>query len=78
MTYATANKAALEKVKPEEIAQNKTVFVDAENLGKMVSPSSFSNEARESMSNVPTPCSKKASKAGYAARSVLPKAVCYL
>ena len=53
MTYATANKAALEKVKPE-IAQNKTVFVDAENLGKMVSPSSFSNEARESMSNVYT------------------------
>ena len=36
------------------IAQNKTVFVDAENLGKMVSPSSFSNEARESMSNVYT------------------------
>ncbi len=53
MSYATANKAALEKVKPE-IAQNKTVFVDAENLGKMVSPSSFSNEARESMSNVYT------------------------
>lgn len=60
MTYATANKAALEKVNPE-IAQNKTVFVDAENMEKMVSPSSFSNEARESMSNVPTPCSRKAS-----------------
>ena len=53
MTYATANKAALEKVTPE-IAQNKTVFVDAENMDKMVSPSSFSNEARESMSNVYT------------------------
>ena len=53
MTYATANKAAPEKVK-SEIAQNKTVFVDAENLDKMVSPSSFSNEARESMSNVYT------------------------
>ena len=53
LTYATANKAALEKVKPE-IAQNKTVFVDAENMEKMVSPSSFSNEARESMSNVYT------------------------
>lgn len=53
MTYATANKAALEKVKPE-IAQNKTVFVDAVNMEKMVSPSSFSNEARESMSNVYT------------------------
>lgn len=53
MTYATANKAALEKMKPE-IAQNKTVFVDAANMEKMVSPSSFSNEARESMSNVYT------------------------
>ena len=53
MTYATANKAALEKVK-SEIAQNKTVFVDAANMEKMVSPSSFSNEARESMSNVYT------------------------
>ena len=53
MTYATANKAALEKVTPE-IAQNKTVFVDAQNMEKMISPSSFSNEARESMSNVYT------------------------
>ena len=53
LTYATANKAAMEKVNPE-IAQNKTVFVDAENMEKMVSPSSFSNEARESMSNVYT------------------------
>lgn len=53
LSYATANKAALAKVTPE-IAQNKTVFVDAENMEKMVSPSSFSNEARESMSNVYT------------------------
>ena len=53
LSYATANKASLEKVNPE-IAQNKTVFVDAETMGKMVSPSSFSNEARESMSNVYT------------------------
>ena len=53
LNYATANKAALDKVKPE-IAQNKTVFVDAEAMEKMVSPSSFSNEARESMSNVYT------------------------
>ena len=51
LAYATANKASLDKIKPE-IAQNKTVFVDAENMEKMVSPSSFSNEARESMSNV--------------------------
>jgi len=53
LTYATANKAALAKVTPE-IAENKTVFVDAENMEKMISPSSFSNEARESMSNVYT------------------------
>ena len=53
LTYATANKASLTKVKPE-IVVNKTVFVDEENMKKMVSPSSFSNEARESMSNVYT------------------------
>ena len=53
LTYATANKASIAKVKPE-IAENKTVFVDAANMEKMVSPSSFSNEARESMSNVYT------------------------
>lgn len=53
LSYATANKEALAKVTPE-IVQNKTVFVDAENMEKMVSPSSFSNEARESMSNVYT------------------------
>ena len=49
--YATANKASLANVKPE-IAQDPAVFPDAENLKKMVSPASFSNEARESMSNV--------------------------
>lgn len=53
LSYATANKAALAKVTPE-IAQNKTVFVDTEDMAKMVSPSSFSNEARESMSNIYT------------------------
>ena len=53
LAYATANKASLAKVKPE-IVENKTVFVDEENMKKMVSPSSFSNEARESMSNVYT------------------------
>ena len=53
LSYATANKAAIEKTAPE-IAQNKTVFVDAENMEKMISPSSFSNEARESMSNIYT------------------------
>jgi len=53
LSYATANKASIAKVTPE-IAENKTVFVDAENMAKMISPSSFSNEARESMSNVYT------------------------
>jgi len=49
--YATANKASLAHVKPE-IAKDPAVFPDAANLQKMVSPASFSNEARESMSNV--------------------------
>ena len=49
--YATANKASLANVKPE-VAKDPAVFPDAENLKKMVSPASFSNEARESMSNV--------------------------
>ena len=49
--YATANKASLAKVKPE-IASDQAVFPDAASLQKMVSPASFSNEARQSMSNV--------------------------
>jgi putrescine transport system substrate-binding protein len=49
--YATANKASVASVKPE-VAKDAAVFPDAENLKKMVSPASFSNEARESMSNV--------------------------
>ncbi len=49
--YATANKASLVNVKPE-MAKDEAVFPDAAQLEKMVSPSSFSNEARESMSNV--------------------------
>ena len=51
LSYATANKASLAQVKAE-IAQDKAVFPDAANLQKMVSPASFSNDARESMSNV--------------------------
>jgi putrescine transport system substrate-binding protein len=50
MTYNTGNKAAVDKVKPE-IAGNKTIFVDADYLAKMVPPSSFSNEAREALAN---------------------------
>lgn len=49
--YATANKVSIANVKPE-IAKDPAVFPDAANLQKMVSPSSFSNEARQSMSNV--------------------------
>lgn len=49
--YATANKASLANVKPE-IAQDQAVFPDAVNLQKMVPPSSFSNEARQSLSQV--------------------------
>ena len=49
--YATANKASLATVKPET-AKDQAVFPDAANLEKMVAPSSFTNEARQSMSNV--------------------------
>ena len=49
--YATANKASLASVKPE-IAKDSAVFPDAANLQKMVSPASFTNAARQSMSNV--------------------------
>ena len=30
---------------------NKSIFVDADHLGKMIAPSSFTNEAREAMAN---------------------------
>ena len=49
--YATANKASLAKI-PPDVANNPAIFPDAANLQKMVSPASFTNEARESMSNV--------------------------
>ena len=49
--YATANKASLANVKPD-IAKDPAVFPDADNLQKMVSPNSFSNEARQSLSQV--------------------------
>ena len=49
--YATANKASLPAVKPE-IARDPSVFPNAGDKLKMVSPASFSNEARASMSNV--------------------------
>lgn len=49
--YATANKTSLASVKPD-IAKDPAVFPDAVNLQKMVSPNSFSNEARQSLSQV--------------------------
>ena len=49
--YATANKASLAAVKPE-IARDPSVFPNAADKAKMISPASFSNEARASMSNV--------------------------
>ena len=48
MSYNAGNKAAMDKVNPE-MASNKTIFVDAAYMGKMIPPSSFTNEAREAM-----------------------------
>jgi putrescine transport system substrate-binding protein len=48
MSYPTGNKAALDQIKPE-IAGNKTIFVEADYMEKMIPPSSFTNEAREAM-----------------------------
>ena len=49
--YATANKASVAFVKPD-IAKDPAVFPDGANLEKMVSPASFTNAARQSMSDV--------------------------
>ena len=49
--YATANKTSLASVKPD-IAKDPAVFPDAVNLQKMLSPNSFGNEARQSLSQV--------------------------
>jgi putrescine transport system substrate-binding protein len=49
--YPTVNKASLALVEPA-IASDKAVFPDADNLQKMVSPNSFSNDARQSMSQL--------------------------
>ena len=49
--YPTVNKASLASVKPE-IANDQAVFPNAANLEKMVPPSSFTNEARQSMGQV--------------------------
>ena len=49
--YATANKASLANVKPE-IANDPAVFPDAANMQKMVPPNNFTNDARQSLSQV--------------------------
>ena len=51
MNSPTANKAAMDKIKPE-IAGNKTIFVESDYFAKMIAPSSFTNEAREAMATV--------------------------
>ena len=51
LSYPTANKASVASVKPD-IANDKTVFLDADNLKKMVAPAGFTNAGRESMSAV--------------------------
>jgi putrescine transport system substrate-binding protein len=48
MSYNAGNKAALPLVAPE-MAANKTIFVEAAYMPKMIQPSSWTNEARETM-----------------------------
>jgi len=49
--YPTVNQASLRLVEPG-IAADKAVFPDKDNLQKMVLPNSFSNDARQSLSQV--------------------------
>ena len=49
--YPTVNKASLALVEPN-IASDTAVFPGADNLQKMVSPNSFSNDARQSLSQI--------------------------
>lgn len=48
MSYNAGNKAALSQISPEK-AGNKTIFVEASYMTKMIQPSSWTNEAREAM-----------------------------
>ncbi|MDH4451215.1 MAG: extracellular solute-binding protein [Rhodoferax sp.] len=50
MNYNSANLAAKDQIKPE-IANNPSTIVSAEYMAKMIQPSSWTNEARESMAN---------------------------
>ena len=51
MTYPVANMHAKEHVTPE-LANDKSTFLDADSMAKMVEPEGFSKEAREAMNNV--------------------------
>ena len=57
LSYPTANKASVASVKPD-IANDKTVYLDADNLRKMVAPAGFTNAGRQSMSTVFTQLKK--------------------
>ena len=50
MNYNAGNRAALAQVDPE-IARNKTIFLEPADMGRLVPPGSFSNEAREAMAS---------------------------
>jgi len=50
MGYNTGNKASLDKIE-DDVKGNKTIFVAADYMGKMIPPSSFTNEAREALNN---------------------------
>lgn len=50
MTYATGNKAALSQVRPE-IANNKSIFLNSQDMKKMVAADSLSNEARQALAS---------------------------
>ncbi len=51
LNYPTANKLSVASVKPE-IANDKTIYLDADSMKKLVSPASFTNEGRESLNAV--------------------------
>ncbi len=53
LSYPTANKAAMERIKPE-VAGNKTIFIEPAVAATMVSPGKFTNEGREAMANAYT------------------------
>jgi len=53
LSYPTVNKASISLVN-EDVAKNKTVFLDSDALKTMVPPTSISNSARTSMTNVYT------------------------